>query len=145
MFELEAVEAKATHAKPLPLTYDPPDAPQPIKEAVATAHADAVALASALKQFAAKHIDPIETGDARHRRAASIWAQATDVPQLRHAKDCVPANLKEQKRKWLSYRSKKTGKILSLLLDCVAVPRRVARGRGNPFKDRGVHDGAKCA
>ena len=60
MFELEAVEAKATHARPLPLTYDPPEAPQPIKEAVATAHADAVALASALKQFAAKHIDPIE-------------------------------------------------------------------------------------
>ena len=30
MFELEAVEAKATHAKPLPLTYDPPEAPQPI-------------------------------------------------------------------------------------------------------------------
>ena len=38
----------------------PPEAPQPIKEAVAKAHADAVALASALKQFAAKHIDPIE-------------------------------------------------------------------------------------
>ena len=74
MFELEAVEAKATHARPLPASYEPPDAPQPIKEAVATAHADAVALASALKQFAAKHIDPIESGDAWPRRAARLKA-----------------------------------------------------------------------
>ena len=59
MFELEAVERRRLMLNRT-FAYDPPEAPQPIKEAVAKAHADAVALASSLKQFAAKHIDPIE-------------------------------------------------------------------------------------
>ena len=74
MFELEAVEAKATHARQLPLTYEPPECPQPLKEAVNEAHADARALAAALSNFAATHIPPLEKGDAWPRRAARLKA-----------------------------------------------------------------------
>ena len=44
----------------------------------------------------------------------------------------------------MSYRSRRTGDIRSLLLACVGVPHRVARSRGRQFKECGIHKGAKC-
>ena len=81
---------------------------------------------------------------ARRSGAATFWVQATDAPPGWRAEDCAPEKLLSQKRRWLSYRSRKTGSKLSLLFACVDVPRRVAQGRGSQFKEYGVHAGARC-
>ena len=81
---------------------------------------------------------------AKHSNAASFWIQATDAPPMWYAKDFSPELLREQKRKWLAYHSKKTGNILSLLLACVDMPYRVTHSHGTQFKEYGIHNGAKC-